>query len=312
MTKIVIACVCLLVMLCSLYSQSKDSVILEKEKEYPAWAVFTPAGTYFYDERFYEGVTLSVIEASSIIIGIRYNESLKRNGSTGYYNYPLLIGVGTLTYDKMDLIHSKLSNIKRQDNGFQYDPISTSDVIIAPFKIENIFTPITIGFVGAALVEVWYNGKASSKQIADVDKVFILDRYYHRGESIAVYGAASLAISVGAGINEEYLFRNTLMPLLDRQYGQKNGLMYSSALFGFSHAANILFTKQSDKGKIISQICQATLAGYFLGNDVQKRGYKIGPAIAAHVWYDFSLMIGTFLLDPKKNHLAMSVKFTLD
>jgi len=43
--------------------------------------------------------------------------------------------------------------------------------------------------------------------------------------------------------------------------------------------------------------------------DVQNRGYQIGPAVAAHAWYDFTLMLESFLVDPANDVFAVQVKF---
>lgn len=56
---------------------------------------------------------------------------------------------------------------------------------------------------------------------------------------------------------------------------------------------------------------EATIAGYFLGRDVQKRGYNIGPAVAAHMWNVFTLLIGSFLINQKNNFLGVNLKFKI-
>ena len=106
-----------------------------------------------------------------------------------------------------------------------------------------------------------------------------------------------------AGVGEEYICRNWLIPILDYKYGQRKGLIFSSLTFGVLHFSNVLFADKPDYGEALLQVGEATIAGYFLGRDVQKRDYNIGPAVAAHMWYDAVLMIGSFLINPKDNSL---------
>jgi membrane protease YdiL (CAAX protease family) len=118
-------------------------------------------------------------------------------------------------------------------------------------------------------------------------------------------------MSWSAGIGEEYICRNLMMPLLDYKYGQRKGLIISSAIFGGAHFTNVLFADKPDYKSALLQVGEAAIAGYFLGRDVQKRGYDIGPAVAAHMWYDFTLMLGSFLINPENNFLGINLKFKM-
>lgn len=112
-------------------------------------------------------------------------------------------------------------------------------------------------------------------------------------------------------MGEEYVLRNWLMPVLDYRYGQKRGLIFSSLTFGVLHFSNLLFAEKPDVGSALLQVGEATILGYFLGRSVQKRGYNIGPAVAAHMWYNAALMIGSFLLNPEENFLGVNIQFTI-
>ena len=141
--------------------------------------------------------------------------------------------------------------------------------------------------------------------------MYFINRYISRDQGLAVFGATSLGMSWGAGVGEEYICRNWLMPLLDYKYGKKKGLIFSSAIFGGAHFSNVLFADKPDYKAALLQVAEATVAGYFLGRDVQRRGYDIGPAVAAHMWYDFTLMLGSFLINPENNFLGVNLKFKL-
>jgi membrane protease YdiL (CAAX protease family) len=146
---------------------------------------------------------------------------------------------------------------------------------------------------------------------ADVDKMYLVNKWIPKNDALAVYGTVSMAAAFGAGVGEEYYFRNGFMPIWDYKYGQKKGLIFSSLFFGSMHLGNLLFSSNPDIPGTLLQVAEASIAGYILGRDVQKRGYNIGPAVAAHTWYDFTLMLGSFLIDPKNNFLGVNMFFKL-
>jgi membrane protease YdiL (CAAX protease family) len=296
----------------SLNAQVLDTLQTEKPKSFPAWTFIVPGATYFYDGRIAEGMTFSAIEITGIVIGLHYDNTLKSNSTSPYYNYPLFIGLKAFDVDKCDFWRNKLELMKYIHPDFRYDQISEQDLFLAPFKAENVFTPVTLGLIGIAFVELWLDGRGVEKRIDKVQQMYFLDRYIDRNPALAFYGTASLAMSWSAGISEEYFYRNGLMPVLDYKYGQTNGLIFSSVTFGVLHLSNLLLSEKPDYGQALVQVVEATLAGLILGQDVHNRGYKIGPAVAAHAWYDFTLMLGSFLINPEKNVFAVKVKFNIN
>jgi membrane protease YdiL (CAAX protease family) len=151
-----------------------------------------------------------------------------------------------------------------------------------------------------------------SHSISDVRQMYFMDRYIPRNEALALFGTTSLAMSWGAGVGEEYICRNWLMPIMDYRYGQRKGLIFSSLTFGILHFSNILFAEKPDYGAALLQVGEATIAGYFLGRSVQKRDYNIGPAVAAHMWYNAVLMIGSFLINPENNFLGVNIRLGIN
>ena len=297
--------------ICLLHCQLSDTLKQNSPKSFPGWTLLVPGATYFYDGRIAEGMTFSAIEIGGIVIGIHYKNTLKSNSTSPYYNYPLLVGLKALNVDKCDWVRNRLEVYKYRHLDFRYDPISEKDLFLAPFKTENIFTPITLGMVCIACLELWSQGRGASKHINQVQQMYFLDHYIDKNSGLAVFGATSLAAGWGAGVTEEYLIRNGLMPVLDYNYGQTKGLYFSSVTFGLLHLPNLLFANKPDYGQAFTQVVGATLVGLLLGMDVQNRGYQIGPAVAAHAWYDFLLMFGSFLVDPVNNNFAVQVKFNV-
>ncbi|MBE9468785.1 MAG: CPBP family intramembrane metalloprotease [Bacteroidetes bacterium] len=287
-----------------------DSSLKVKPKYYPNWTLLIPGATHFYDNRILEGLVFSATEIGGITLGIIYDDKLKSNSTTPYYNFPLLIGMQAYNIDKCDWMRNRMELLKYYYPDFKYDPVKFNDLLKAPFKAENIFTSITGGAIIVALAELFIGGRHTNNY-GDIDKMSFFNRYIDKNSALAIYGATSLATSYGAGIAEEYYFRNAVMPLLDYKYGKKKGLIYSSLAFGSMHFSNVLFSNNPDYGATLLQVAEASIIGYFLGRDVQNRGYKIGPAVSAHMWYDFTLMVGSFLIDPKNNYLGVDIKFKI-
>lgn len=118
------------------------------------------------------------------------------------------------------------------------------------------------------------------------------------------YECMAFAGSYGAAVSEEMAFRGFLMPLLDRKYGKRTGLITTSLTFGLFHLFN------ADIDKPVYLVSQATVAGFIFGYHVQQNDYRLSEVIAAHFWYNFALLTTTWLHNPKENPLGIGVNFT--
>jgi membrane protease YdiL (CAAX protease family) len=292
-------------------SGQTDSASHAKPEIYPDWTLWVPGATHFYDHRIVEGILFSGAEIGGITLGIVYDDQLKTESSSAYSNFPLLLGMQAFNIDKCDWLRNRLEVIKYKHPNFNYDPVGFNELLKEPFKPRNIFTPITGGLIAVAIAELCLGGRNVHQHYRNVEQMYFVNHYIDRDQGLAIYGVASLGASYGAGIAEEYMFRNTMMPIWDYRYGQKKGLIYSSLFFGSMHLGNLLFEKKPDIVASLLQVGEASILGYFLGRDVQKRGYHIGPAVAAHMWYDFTLMLGSFLIDPRNNYLGVDMKFKI-
>jgi membrane protease YdiL (CAAX protease family) len=305
------AVVLFLVLLChGLSGQTADSVS-NAPARIPPWTLLLPGATSFYQGDITEGLTFSLLETSLIITGLGYNKSLRNGSSSPYYNYPLFLGLQLYQTEKMLLLHNQLDRLKLERPDFCYDNISEKELYCSPFILKNVFTPITGGMAGLATLFLGINHQYATHHFRDVKKLYVMDRYTDRNKAIALYSTVSLAMSWGAGVSEEYAFRNYVLPVLNYQYGRKKGLVISSLMFGSAHFSNLLFSEHPDIISTLIQVGEASLLGFFLGLDVQSRGYSIGPAVAAHTWYDFILMAGSFFADPESNIFGVNVQFDL-
>jgi membrane protease YdiL (CAAX protease family) len=296
----------------SVEAEVSDSVRAQKPDALPGWTLYVPGASYYYQQKYLKGTVFSALEIGGVFLGIRHNKTLRSNSSSPYYNYPLFLGLQAFQTEKLANFKNQLEIISYNNPGFRYHNISEKDLYLSPFKVENIATPITGGMVLLAGIFLGIEKIQEKQSISDVSQMYFINRYIPRDQALPIFGAASLAMSWGAGVGEEYICRNYLLPVFDYKYGQKKGLIYSSLTFGALHFSNLLFSDKPDYLSALIQVGEATIAGYFLGRDVQRRGYNIGPAVAAHMWYDAVLMIGSFLINPENNFLGVNIRFGIN
>ncbi|MBN1182035.1 MAG: CPBP family intramembrane metalloprotease [Bacteroidales bacterium] len=107
----------------------------------------------------------------------------------------------------------------------------------------TIFITLEIGGI-LLVVEKYYE----EQSLSDVKQILFLDHYIPRYEAFSAFSSVSLDMSWSAGIGEEYICRNFLMPVLDYRFGQRKGLIFSSLIFGGLHFENVLFSDKPDYG----------------------------------------------------------------
>jgi len=292
----------------TLIAQITDSTQNQKPEILPRWTLYVPGASYYYQKNYVKGTAFAALEIGGVYLGIKHGQTLKTNSSSPYYNYPLFLGLQAFQTEKLTNFKNQLEVIKYNNPGFHYHDISEKDLYLAPFKLENIVTPITGGMVLLAGVFLGIEKHREKHSISEVNQMYFINRYIPRNQALAAFGTTSLAMSWAAGVGEEYVVRNYLMPILDYKHGKTKGLIFSSVAFGALHFTNLAFAENPDFKSTLLQVGQATVLGFFLGRDVQKRRYNIGPAVAAHMWYDAILMLGSFLINPEENFLDVNVR----
>lgn len=294
------------------YAQTPDPIQNDPPELLPNWTLWVPGASFFYQKNYLKGTVFAALEIGGVYLGIRHDPTLKSNSTSPYYNFPLFLGLQAFQTEKLTNFRNQLEVMQYHHPEFRYHHISEKELYLAPFKRENIITPITGRMVLLAGIFLGFEKTREQHRFRDVRQMYFVDRYISRNQALAAYGATSLAMSWAAGVGEEYIARNYLMPLLDYRFGQKKGLMLSSLAFGGLHMTNLVFAEKPDYRATLLQVAQATVLGYFLGRDVQKRNYNIGPAVAAHMWYDAVLMLGSFLVNPEENFLGVNIKVGLN
>lgn len=302
----------LILIVVNLFAQTPDSTRIEKPESLPRWTLYVPCASYYYQKNYLKETAFAALEIGGVYLGIKHKQTLKSNSTSPYYNYPFFMGLQAFQTEKLTNFKNQLEVIKYNNPGFRYHDISEKDLYLAPFKLENIDTPITGGMVLLAGVFLGLEKHFEKHTISEVEQMYFLNRYIPRNQALAAFGTTSLAMSWAAGVGEKYVVRNYMMPLLDYKYGQTKGLIFSSVAFGALHFTNLAFAENPDIKSTLLQVGQATVLGFFLGRDVQKRGYNIGPAVAAHMWYDAVLMLGSFLINPEENFLGVNVRLGIN
>ena len=118
-----------------------------------------------------------------------------------------------------------------------------------------------------------------------------------------LYAVDSFGLSLAAGVSEEALWRGTLQTEAEQAWGKFGGLTFAATTFGAAHLIDL-------NGHLNGEgVTEATVAGFYLGWLYQQDGHRLARPIAAHFWYDFSVMMTSFALDPKNNPLGVQVSW---
>ncbi len=187
------------------------------------------------------------------------------------------------------------------DSRIPVDPSSTTQLVTAPFRSAQLLSPWVIGAAvvgaGAVLASTLTD---SSRPFRQMSRFHYLGSNVNRDQSIPVFSAYWIPLSLGAGVSEEEFFRGILQSQFEDHWGRTPGWLAASGLFGLAHFAN---------NWQISDVFIPALGGLYLGWRYQKTNYHLSQSIAAHVWYDLAVGMTEFFMDPKNNPLGASVDF---
>lgn len=273
------------------------------------WKIL-PGGTYFYEGNYTKGTLFAVSELSLLASSIIYNEKLKKNNESEYYNYPFLAFGQLYTIEKGDYLLKSLK-MKFDKTDFKYEIPTFNEMLKAPFDFEEISKPFVLSFIAAGVLDaiISYSIAPSNKRIGSINKVFGYGSEFNPTLGSSTYLATSGLISYGAGVSEEMLMRGWLLPQLDYKFGRGVGLTASSLIFSALHIPSYLNIK--DTGHLLYAIVQITAGGFVFGLNAQLNNYNIKSVIAAHAWFNFMVMTTSWILNPKENPLGFSVSFKL-
>ncbi|HIE11404.1 MAG TPA: CPBP family intramembrane metalloprotease [Kiritimatiellae bacterium] len=183
------------------------------------------------------------------------------------------------------------------------DPTPVPQLVLAPFRRENLFDGAVLAAAGLALGLVAASSAGERHRFDAVSRVGMLGTTLRRNEALALYGADTLCLSLAAATAEEAFWRGILHNELEAALGPRRALQASSILFGLAHLVDL------DGSLSIGRAAFGTAAGWYLGSLFQADRHRLARPIAAHFWYDFTVMFAGFLLDPDDNPLGVKVSF---
>ncbi len=289
---------------------SAQSMVNNSKKEPSLFLWLLPGGTNFYEGNYTKGTLFAVSEISLLATSIFFNNELKKNNDSEYYNYPFLFFNQLYTIEKSDYLLRSLK-IKFNKSNFNYKIPTFNEMLYAPFNIEEIKKPFVLTFIAAGIIDaiISYSIAPKSNGFKNINKVYGYGTEFNPTLGTSTYFATSGLLSYGAGVSEEMLVRGGILPILDYKYGKTVGLTVSSILFSAAHIPSYLNIE--DTGQLIYAIAEITASSLIFGLNAQSNHYNIKTTIAAHSWFDFAVMTISWLLNPNENPLGFSVTFKL-
>ena len=273
-------------------------------KTAPVVYEFLPGGTHFYEGNNGKGLAFLTSEVFLLTAGIMLES---RKGAE--LNIPLMLASQVYTIDKFDYLRRRLPDFPlertRGNTIIKYDTSPLSELMTAPFRPAVFFSPLVLCWAVLGVFDGMYGYPEHTATWHDIEHARFFNRTLGRDSATFWYEMSTSALSWGAAVSEEMVFRGVLLPKLDYLFGKRAGLVSSSLVFGLLHLFN------PDIDKPLYFVGQATAAGFAFGYQVQRNQYRIDKAIAAHFWYNIISMTTTWLVNPKENPLGFKVRFTL-
>jgi hypothetical protein len=193
----------------------------------------------------------------------RYDKANDRefiNRTTLKFDYAARLATDTELYSSFGAYR----DARTRDNSGYRTPLpreSLNDLAVAPFSLNYLSRPTT--FIPLALQAV---AVFSSKNGYGI--------YRHADVSQGDLHAFNFVSNEMTAVGEEAMFRGFLNNEFSNRYGDTNGLMTSSAIFGLAHTG---------QGQTANAL-QAAVAGLYLGWVQQRNGFEIGEGVALHYW----------------------------
>lgn len=193
----------------------------------------------------------------------RYDEANERefiNRTTLKFDYAARLATDTALYSSFGAYRDARS----RDNSGYRTPLpreSLNDLAVAPFSFKYLSRPTT--FIPLLLQAAAVLGGKSSYGI-----------YRHADVSQGDLHTFNFVSNEMTAVGEEAMFRGFLNNEFSNRYGDTNGLMTSSAIFGLAHTG---------QGQTANAL-QAAAAGLYLGWVQQRNGFEIGEGVALHYW----------------------------
>jgi len=267
------------------------------------WSLIPGAGHLYLGDTA-AGLTYAGLTAAFLAGGYevhRRNRDLPRDDDEEV-NVPLLLGDKVWEYSIFTTAREALAADGMNLREYRVDDTPTAALLSAPFGREALRAPVW----GAALFGVAVGALAAHGSddgtLSDVGRARMLGASYDQDDANRLYTASAFGISLGAATAEEGLFRGLLQPYLQNQLGERRGLWASAGAFGAAHLVGL------DGELNVGGALFATGAGAYLGWLYDRDGARLAAPIAAHFWYDFTLLTTLWVMDPDNTPLGFDVQ----
>ena len=271
------------------------------------WAALFPGGGHFYLHEHKKGAALAATEFSFLGGGI-YLDVSRDNCSLTDYN-PLYL-LAMKEHELSIFLAFREARKAIDDYGFDTprDDSSVARIIASPFLPENLKDPLVhvfwIGGLALVLTEYFARPPTPGMGYREMNSIRVWDFPLARGRGTAAYEGGATGISLLAAVGEEAAWRGTLQVEYERLMGRKQGWLFTSFFFGLAH----LYGPSDWTGRG-EAAAVGTIGGLYLGWLLQHSGYRLGPGIAAHFWFNFVSATTAFFLDPDRNPLGFEAGF---
>jgi len=195
------------------------------------------------------------------------------------WNAPLILAQQMYAVDKFRYFHKRAEFINTTfftgGSGARVDTTSLSKLLAAPFTPTVVAKPFVIVFMLLGIADGILGYELGEGTIKDVDRVLPFRTNLNRAEGTLYFETAAAALSYGAAVSEELIFRGLCQPYFDNRFGQFGGLLINSAIFTSLH----VFNRNIERPAYF--LSQAFIASLVLGRKAQKEQYELRQGIAA-------------------------------
>jgi membrane protease YdiL (CAAX protease family) len=270
------------------------------------WSLLPGAGHIYLGDTA-TGLTYAGLTAVFLAGGVEVQRRLEDVGrDDDEVNVPMLLADKVWEYSIFTTAREALASDGVDLRRYGIDDTPTSLLLTAPFSRQLLRAPVW----GAALFGValgvlgTQDLDAGDGRLSDVERVNMFGGSYDQDDANRLYTASALGISLGAATAEEGLFRGLLQPYLQGRYGERVGFWAAAGSFGAAHLIGL-------DGKLNpAAVAFTTAGGAYLGWLYEHDGRRLEAPIAAHFWYDFTLMMTLWVRDPDNTPLGFDVQFS--
>jgi membrane protease YdiL (CAAX protease family) len=180
-------------------------------------------------------------------------------------------------------------------------------LVTAPFRPEVLKDPgvwlagglVTATAVGLSLATTRWDPDASPR---------VLGADLPAGAAVPAFVATDAALMMHVAVGEEVLFRGVVQSALSRWTDPTAGWLIGTLVFTAVHAPNALALPPPDRrAYLLVGLPWLTVVGGTIGAVYQRSGFRLGPPVAVHFWYDFLLSAAQFTVNPNDHFLSARV-----